>query len=127
MRPRCVHRWHAGPMLQPPDRRSPCNTAPSVPPAGIWLTAANIIALGFASLLPFVSRMLEESLLRWLRSAELTCDRAALLVSQDPRVVISSLMKMAGGSPALARELSVDAFLAQARSYDEATSSPLGW
>jgi hypothetical protein len=42
-------------------------------------------------------------------------------------VVVSALMKLAGGSPALAGELSVDAFLAQARSYEEATSSPLGW
>lgn len=43
------------------------------------------------------------------------------------RVVVSALMKLAGGSPALAGELSVDAFLRQARSYDEATSSPVGW
>lgn len=33
---------------------------------------------------------------RWLRAAELTCDRGALLVTQDSRVVVSSLMKLAG-------------------------------
>lgn len=70
---------------------------------------------------------MEDTLLRWLRSAELTCDRAALLVAQDPKTVVSALMKLAGGSPSIASELSVDAFLKQARSYDEATSSPLGW
>ena len=35
-------------------------------------------------------------------------------------------MKLAGGATSFASELNVDAFLDQARSYDEATSSPLG-
>jgi hypothetical protein len=43
------------------------------------------------------------------------------------KVVVSALMKLAGGSPSLAGELSVEAFLRQARSYDEATASPVGW
>ena len=70
---------------------------------------------------------LEEQLYRWLRAAELTCDRAALLVVQDPKVVISVLMKLAGGCPSLADQLNVDAFLEQARSYDKAASNPVGW
>jgi hypothetical protein len=41
--------------------------------------------------------------------------------------VMSVLMKLAGGTPSLAHELNVDAFLGQARSYDQATSSPMGW
>lgn len=94
---------------------------------GVWLTVANVLAMGTVSLLPIISNAVEEGLLRWLRAAELTCDRAALLVAQDPRVVMSALMKLAGGSPSLASELNVDAFLRQARSYDEATSSPLGF
>mmetsp|Transcript_1755 Transcript_1755/g.5092 ORF Transcript_1755/g.5092 Transcript_1755/m.5092 type:complete len:323 (-) Transcript_1755:264-1232(-) len=94
---------------------------------GLWLTIANLLASGAVSILPVISSSLEEGLLRWLRAAELTCDRAALLVAQDPRTVVSALMKLAGGSPSFAHELNVDAFLKQARSYDEATSSPLGW
>ena len=35
-----------------------------------------------------IARTLEEQMLRWLRSAELTCDRAALLVAQDPKVPV---------------------------------------
>ena len=35
-----------------------------------------------AQLLPVISGTVEEALLRWLRAAELTCDRAALLVAQ---------------------------------------------
>ena len=94
---------------------------------GVWLTAANVLALGTVSLLPWVNNAVQEALTRWLRAAELTCDRAALLVSQNPKVVASALMKLAGGSSRLASELNVDAFLKQARSYDEATSTSLGW
>ncbi|KAL0906739.1 hypothetical protein M5K25_025257 [Dendrobium thyrsiflorum] len=97
---------------------------------GVWLTVANILTLGAYSVPGFggiIAQRLEEQLLRWLRAAELTCDRAALLVAQDPKVVISVLMKLAGGSPSLSDQLNVDAFLEQARSYDKASSSPFGW
>ncbi|KAK3036439.1 hypothetical protein RJ639_030038 [Escallonia herrerae] len=97
---------------------------------GVWLTFANILTLG-AYTIPgiggIIAQRLEEQLFRWLRSAELTCDRAALLVAQDPKVVMSVLMKLAGGCPSMADQLNVDAFLDQARSYEKAASSPIGW
>ena len=74
---------------------------------------ANVLASNTLSVLPLLSGAIEDGLLRWLRAAELTCDRAALLVAQDHRVVISSLMKLAGGSPKLNAELNVEAFLRQ--------------
>lgn len=40
----------------------------------------------FAGLGGLIAQSLEEQLFRWLRAAELTCDRAALLVAQDPKV-----------------------------------------
>ncbi|CAI9111581.1 OLC1v1011838C1 [Oldenlandia corymbosa var. corymbosa] len=97
---------------------------------GVWLTFANLLTLGAYNVPGFgglIAQRLEEQLFRWLRAAELTCDRAALLVAQDPKVVISVLMKLAGGCPSLADQLNVDAFLEQARSYDKASSSPVGW
>ncbi|EMS59539.1 putative bifunctional methylthioribulose-1-phosphate dehydratase/enolase-phosphatase E1 [Triticum urartu] len=45
----------------------------------------------------------------------------------DKQVVISVLMKLAGGCPSLSDQLNVDAFLEQARSYDKASSNPVGW
>ncbi|KAL9229502.1 hypothetical protein vseg_004962 [Gypsophila vaccaria] len=97
---------------------------------GLWLTYANILALG-AYTIPgiggLIAQRIEEQLLRWLRAAELTCDRAALLVAQDPKIVVSVLMKLSGGCPSMADQLNVDAFLEQARSYDKASSSPTGW
>ncbi|XP_024525306.1 uncharacterized protein LOC112344575 isoform X1 [Selaginella moellendorffii] len=97
---------------------------------GIWLTFANILAMGAYSLPGLgtvIARNLEEQIFRWVRAAELTCDRAALLVVRDPDVVISLLMKLSGGCPSLANQLNVQEFLKQARSYDEASASPLGW
>jgi Zn-dependent protease with chaperone function len=59
-------------------------------------------------------------LLRWQRSAEYSCDRAALLVSQDYKVVASVLMKLCGGSSknVYSKDLNVDAFLEQAKQLD---------
>ena len=55
--------------------------------------------------------------MRWVRAAELSCDRAALIVAGDPKVVVSVLMKLSGGCPKLSGQLNVDAFLDQARRY----------
>ncbi|KAI8533420.1 hypothetical protein RHMOL_Rhmol10G0008300 [Rhododendron molle] len=96
---------------------------------GVWLTIANIFILGaygVPGLGGLIAQVLEEQLFLWLRAAELTCDRAALLVAQDPKVVVSVIMKLAGGSPSIADQLNVDAFLEQASSYDKASSSPSG-
>ena len=39
---------------------------------------------------------------------------------------MSLLMKLAGGSPTLAPQLNLDAFLAQARAYDDISNTELG-
>ncbi len=64
--------------------------------------------------------------MEWIRCAEFTCDRAALLATQNPRTVASVLMKLSGGSPKLADQLNLDAFLAQARAYDDISNDQLG-
>ena len=40
----------------------------------------------FPGLGVIIAQTLEEQVMRWLRAAELTCDRAALLVTQDSKV-----------------------------------------
>ncbi|MGI8728432.1 MAG: M48 family metallopeptidase [Solirubrobacteraceae bacterium] len=57
------------------------------------------------------------ALLEWSRAAELSCDRAAALTTNDPRVVCSMLMAMSGG--AAADELNLEAFERQAMEYTE--------
>lgn len=54
----------------------------------------------------------------WQRKSELSADRAGLLAGQDVDAGKRSLMKLAGGSRLT--EMDSEAFLAQAREYDEA-------
>lgn len=95
----------------------------------VYLTLANLIVLAAGQISPWgglVVQNLQDQILEWVRCAEFSCDRAALLVAQDPRVVASVLMKLAGGSPSLAAQLNLDAFLAQARSYEEISIDDMG-
>lgn len=96
---------------------------------GVYLTLANLMVLAAGQLSPLGGLLvqgLQTQILEWLRCAEFSCDRAALLATQDAKVVISVLMKLAGGSPSLAPHLNVDAFLAQARAYDAISDTELG-
>jgi Zn-dependent protease with chaperone function len=95
---------------------------------GTYLTLANLLLLA-TNLLPWGGLMtqgLQEQMMRWVRSAEFTCDRAALLATQDPHIIMSVLMKLTGGSPQLAAQLNLNAFIDQARDYDLASQSDLG-
>ncbi|MBE9180519.1 M48 family metallopeptidase [Oculatella sp. LEGE 06141] len=96
----------------------------------VYLTLANLIVLAAGQLAPPLGGMLAQTLqsqiLEWVRCAEFTCDRAALLVTQDPKIVASVLMKLTGGSPSLSSQLNLEAFLAQARSYDDISTDDLG-
>lgn len=96
---------------------------------GVYLTLANLIALA-SEQLPIWGTMIAQSLqsqiLEWVRCAEFSCDRAALLAVQDPRIVMSVLMKLAGGSPSLAPLLNLDAFIEQAREYQAIGETELG-
>uniref|UniRef100_A0A7C3ZWX7 M48 family peptidase n=1 Tax=Planktothricoides sp. SpSt-374 TaxID=2282167 RepID=A0A7C3ZWX7_9CYAN len=96
---------------------------------GVYLTLANLMVLAagnLPSLGGLLAQTLQNQMLQWLRCAEFSCDRAALLATQDPKTVASVLMKLAGGSPTLAPQLNLDAFLAQARAYDKISSSAIG-
>ncbi len=98
----------------------------------LYLTAARLIELlanvSVARLVPgseiiklIVSLGISSALLSWARRAELSCDRAALLVVQDPHVIGRTMMKLAGGT--FASKIDYDLFLEQGRefkkNYDE--------
>ena len=56
-------------------------------------------------------------LLEWMRKAELSSDRAGLLVGQDPETALSTLMKLAGGG--YDNETNLNEFMIQADEYRE--------
>ena len=74
----------------------------------------SVVRLPLLAGLPLLAIQL--ALLEWFRAAELSCDRAAALVTRDPNAVCRALMTMSAGEAA--QDLSLDAFIAQAMDYD---------
>jgi len=88
----------------------------------LYRTALEILLrIGSARRLPIAAGVplaaVQYALLEWARATELTCDRAAAIVTRDPRVVCKMLMTMSGG--AKAADLNLDAFMRQAMEYTE--------
>lgn len=92
----------------------------------LYITAARLIEFALnrsvAALLPgaeivklIVSLGIASALLAWARRAELSCDRAALLVTQDPHVIGRTMMKLAGGT--FASKIDYELFLEQGREF----------
>lgn len=59
------------------------------------------------------------TLMDWARKSELTADRCELLVVQNPKVCISTHMKMAAGSKRIYEELDTEEFLRQGAKYED--------
>jgi Zn-dependent protease with chaperone function len=80
-----------------------------------------LLRIGSSARLPLLAGLpllaIELALLEWFRGAELSCDRAAALVTRDPQAVCRALMVVAAGEAA--EDLNLDAFVAQALEYDE--------
>lgn len=72
------------------------------------------MTFGLSSL---VSSGLVMAFYEWSRKAELSADRAALLVVDDLKPVLQSMMRFSGGSSRYAHELSLEEFLRQADRY----------
>lgn len=93
---------------------------------GLWITVANVLSIAADAFSPRAGAAVSAALLRWRRAAELTCDRAALLVCQDPSVALSVILKLTGGTAGLKDELSTDAFLKQVQRFDESAATRVG-
>jgi Zn-dependent protease with chaperone function len=80
-----------------------------------------LLQLGAAVRLPVFAGLpllaIRAALLEWSRAAELSCDRAAALVTRDPLAVCRSLMVVAAGEAA--GRLNLDAFMRQGLDYEE--------
>lgn len=91
--------------------------------AGILVSLAQLVIklinLSMSICGPFISSRLAA----WRRGAELSCDRAMLLVAQDEEVVMSALMKITGGTLSLSKDMSAKEFAHQVKNYDEVAKS----
>lgn len=83
----------------------------------VWITTLNLLIIGATGISEILTLPLQSALYNWLRSAEFSCDRAALLVSQDVNVVASVFMKLSGGTSNKMDEMNVEAYIEQAKSF----------
>lgn len=89
---------------------------------GFLLAIVGDMTLGIGRL---VGRSLEAALLEWDRKSEFTADRAAMLVVQDSQVMLSLMMKLAGGTLFQRDEMDAREFLNQANLYEEVDANLL--
>jgi Zn-dependent protease with chaperone function len=87
----------------------------------LYHTILILIVFVGLNFLPFLTSLvlapIRYALLEWARKSELSADRAGLLAAQDPRASMRMFLKMAGGGDM--KEMDLDAFLAQAKEYEE--------
>ena len=85
----------------------------------ILIAIINVLQMGGLGI-PFGNlglRAFVVALFEWYRKAELTCDRAALLASQDVHTCHTTQMKLAGGPNT--DQMNLDEFFAQADEYEQ--------
>ena len=84
---------------------------------------AKLVTSGLADMTFGVSTLVTTGLLvaffEWKRKAELSADRAALLVMDELEPVLQSMMYLAGGSNRYANELSLQEFIRQSQRYQD--------
>ena len=79
-----------------------------------------LLLLGRVPGIPVPLLPLKTVLMEWFRAAELSCDRAAALVTRDPLAVCRTLMVIAAGAEA--KNLDLDVFMMQGQEYRERVS-----
>ena len=84
----------------------------------MWVVnAASVIGEMTFGLGNIVSNGLIVAFYEWRRKAELSADRAALLVMENPRTVMTTMMKISGGSNRFIDECSLEEFIKQSENY----------
>lgn len=82
---------------------------------------ANMVIAGLAEMTFGLSNLISTGLLlafyEWLRKAELSADRASLLVMDELNPVLRGMMRLAGGSAKYAHELNLEEFIQQSDRY----------
>jgi Zn-dependent protease with chaperone function len=78
-----------------------------------YLTALHYLTYMAGMFLPWILQPALVALRTWSRRAEITCDRAGMLVARDQQAAERAITKLAVGSRKLYEEFNLDAFLEQ--------------
>jgi Zn-dependent protease with chaperone function len=84
-----------------------------------YLTALHFLTYMAVAFVPWILQPALVALRAWSRRAEITCDRAGMLVVRDAKAAERAIAKLAVGSSKLYAEFDLDAFLEQ---HGEATA-----
>lgn len=80
----------------------------------LYLTLGGLVSTPIRNL-PLLGSQAEQVMQQWRLAAEYSCDRAALLVSQDVNVVAGAMLKLFAGT---SRATNTKAFIDQSREYE---------
>lgn len=84
------------------------------------------VLTSFFGMTTLIMLPIQAALFAWSRKAELSCDRAALLCTQDPKATARALAKLGGGGLRRREDtLDLDEVLVQAREYEKVDESIL--
>lgn len=87
----------------------------------LYHTMADILIKGAESfgLLGSLELPIQLALLYWQRRSELSADRAAAIVSGSSDSIIQTMVRLTGGPKTLTANVNIEAYAAQAESYDK--------
>ena len=89
----------------------------------LYNTMANFLSSGIGSLGAWASIPIKLGLLYWSRRAELSCDRAAAILTNGPKQIINVMIRLAGGPKDITNAINVIEFANQAINYDKLLES----
>jgi Zn-dependent protease with chaperone function len=75
--------------------------------------------------LSVLSIPVQVALLYWFRRSELSADRAAAVATGGSKLVVNTMIRLAGGPKSMTAPVDVDLYMAQSRAYDKLMES--GW
>jgi hypothetical protein len=90
----------------------------------LYLTLGQLAATPWRGI-PLVGAQMTAALQHWRKSAEYSCDRAALLVVQNVTTVQTALIKLVAGTNGY--PLDVESFLAQCMNTNRSSLRPIPW
>lgn len=94
--------------------------------AAVLANLGGDILTNFFGVTQLIMLPIQAALFAWSRKAELSCDRAALLCTQDPEATARALAKLGGGGLRKRQDtLSLDEVVAQAKEYERLDDSIL--
>lgn len=84
----------------------------------LYGTMAQMLLNGTSGFLGTLTIPIKLGLLFWMRRAELSCDRAASIVTTSTEPIINTMIRLSGGPKSITENINIFEYAKQAESYD---------